>query len=133
MKKGGKDKNIVGSFFKLCSYLNLGEEGLYVLLLGVQEPVGEVVGRRVGQQVDGRQSGLLPARDKHDDRFARGVLDDGVVGRLGHGYDPGRVVRHVEALDVELERDGADVGVEVEGGVGPGTQPLRHVLGEDVS
>ena len=109
-------------------YLDLSEEGLNILLLRVQEPVRCVIRRRVGQKIDSRQAGLFAAGHKNDDRLARRVLGYRVVGRLGHRDDTRRVVRHVEALDVELKRDGPDVGVEVKGGVGAGAQPLRDVL-----
>ena len=65
----------------------------------MQEPVGLVVRRSVGQQVDGGQPGLFPARDEHDDGFAGRMFQDGVVGRLGHGDNPAGVVGHREALD----------------------------------
>ena len=38
-------------------------------------------------------------------------------------------MRDVHAVDVELERHGPHVGVEVEGGVGAAAEPAGQVLG----
>ena len=97
------------------------------LRLCVQESVRLVIRSCVGQEVDSGEASLLPARHEHDDGLAGRVLQDGVVGGLGHGHDPARVVRHVEALDVELQRHRPHVRVEVEGAVGGAAEPLGHV------
>ena len=56
-------------------------------------PVWLVVCCSVCQKINGSQSGLLPAGHEHDDRLPGGVLQDSVVGWLGHGHDP--VIRNV--------------------------------------
>ena len=89
---------------------DLVQEGRDVLRLRVEEPVGLVVRRGVGQQVDGGQPGLLPAGDEHDHGLAGRMFQDGVVGRLGHGHNPARVVGHREPLDVELQRNWSHLG-----------------------
>ena len=44
------------------------------------------------------QPGLLPAGNKHDDRFAGRVLHNSVEGWLRHGDNSTRVMGHVETL-----------------------------------
>lgn len=84
------------------------------------------------------------------------MLHDGVVHRLGHGQQAGLSVTHVEALreegeeavvkmlsphgseasppvlthlDVQLQRHGPHVGVEIECGRGAAAEPVGHVFG----
>lgn len=108
---------------------HLVDERLDVFDLGVQEHLWRVVGGGERQQVDGGETGLLARRHENDDGLARAVSLDRVVRRPGHGQQPGSRVRHVQALDVELERDGANVRVEVERAVGAAAEPVGDVLG----
>ena len=76
---------------------------------------------------------LLPRFLFHTDLFPRGdedqrgllgrVLQDGMIDGLGHGEQSRSRVRHVQALDVELQRNGTHVGVEIERRVRRATQP----------
>ena len=77
---------------------HLGQVRLQVLLRAVQEPVVLHVRGAEGEDVDGGQAGLLPGRHVHHHWLLGGVLHDGVVGRLGHGHDAGRIVGDVETL-----------------------------------
>ena len=40
------------------------------------------------------------------------------IGGLGYGDDPTGIVIHVESLNVQLQRDWSDIGVEIECAVG---------------
>lgn len=86
------------------------------------------------------------------------MLHDGVIHRFGHGQQASLSVTHVEALreeesgaitkpsekevstrkncppvlpdlDVQLEGDGPDVGVEIERSRGAAAKPVGHVFG----
>eukprot|EP00962_Isochrysis_galbana_P021694 scaffold6411_cov152-Isochrysis_galbana.AAC.2 len=73
-------------------------EGRDVFGGGVQEALRIVVRGGVGEQVDCGELGLLGRRDEEYGWAVSGVVDDGVVGGLGHGEKARRHVRNVEAL-----------------------------------
>ena len=111
------------NFVSSSSYSDLVDEALDVLRVCVEEAVRRVLRGREGEEVDGRDAGLLARRHEHHHRLPLAVLHHSVEGRPAHGEEPGCVVRDVHAVDVELEGDRPHVGVEVEGGVGAAAEP----------
>mmetsp|Transcript_75394 Transcript_75394/g.157135 ORF Transcript_75394/g.157135 Transcript_75394/m.157135 type:complete len:1109 (+) Transcript_75394:119-3445(+) len=101
--------------------------GLHGLIVDVQKSLGLVVSCRVEEQVDGSHTGLLPIRDEDDDGLVRRVMLDGLVDRPAHRQQARRAVVNVEALNDHLERDGSDVGREVEQASASRADPLAHV------
>jgi len=94
----------------------------------MKEPVRLAVSCCVGHQVYSSQSGLLTAGRKHNQRLSGGMLQDGVLGGLGHGDDPAGTMVHFESLNVQLQRDWSHIGVEIECTVGGAAQPLGDIL-----
>mmetsp|Transcript_32797 Transcript_32797/g.86200 ORF Transcript_32797/g.86200 Transcript_32797/m.86200 type:complete len:276 (-) Transcript_32797:1640-2467(-) len=94
--------------------LDLGEERRDIGRLGVEEAARLAVGRGVREQIDGRELRLLGSGHVNDARPVGSVVDDRVVRRLRHREQPRRRVRHIEPLNVQLERHGAHVRVKVE-------------------
>lgn len=73
--------------------------GSQIILINMEETtLCSILGRHVGQEINGGQLGLLARRYEHDDGLGRGVLDDGVVGGLHHGDETRSCVGDVEAL-----------------------------------
>ena len=70
--------HLVSDVFEVC---------LEVLLGAVEEPLRLEVSGTEGQEVDGRESGLLARGDKDDDGCLWGVLADGLVDWLHHGNE----------------------------------------------
>ena len=91
-------------------------------------PVWLVVSSSVGEEINSCESGLFSAGNKHNHWLPGRVLQNGVVGGLGHGDDPAGVVSHVEALDVELQRHWSHVRMKVEGAVCGTSQPLSNIF-----
>ena len=82
--------HLVSDVFEVC---------LEVLLGTVEEPLRLEVSGTEGQEVDGRESGLLAGGDKDDDGCLWGVLADGLVDWLHHGNESRRSVVDVESLN----------------------------------
>lgn len=78
----------------------------------MKEPLGLKVSCTKGQEVNGREPGLLPRWNEHNDREFRGVLADGMIDGLHHSNETRLGVCDVEALDVQVERYGPNVGME---------------------
>lgn len=57
------------------------------------------------------------------------MVADSVQEELVHGLHARLEVRVVESLHVDLEGDGANIGVEVEEGARRSTDPLADILG----
>ena len=74
------------------------DEGLDVFEVGVEEPVRVVVGRGVGEEVDGRQPRLLARRDEDSHQFARAMVRDGVEDRGRDGLGGGGLLEEVELV-----------------------------------
>ena len=57
------------------------------------------------------------------------MLADGVIDWLHHGNEARLGMGDVEALDVEIQRNRTNVGMEAEEAVCRGSKPLAEVLG----
>ena len=66
----------------------------------MQEPLGLEVSRTKGEQIHGRESGLLARGNKHYDRQLGGMLADGMVDWFHHGDEARRGVGDVKSLCV---------------------------------
>lgn len=90
------------------------EVSLEIFLGTVQKTLRLQIRGTKGQEVDCSQPGLLARGHKDDGGEFRGVLADGVVDGLDHGYESRGCVRDGESLDMQLQRYRADIRVEAE-------------------
>ena len=95
----------------------------------MKEPLRLKVGCTKGQEINGRESGLLARGNEDNDGELGRVLADGVVDWLHHSNETRLRVGDVETLDVQVERHGADVWMKAEEAMGGRSKPLTEVLG----
>mmetsp|Transcript_10234 Transcript_10234/g.17769 ORF Transcript_10234/g.17769 Transcript_10234/m.17769 type:complete len:476 (+) Transcript_10234:1245-2672(+) len=79
-------------------------------------------------KVNGSELRLLSGGDKHQHRFARRVLGDGIECRLCHGEQSAAGVVRVVAQHVQLQRHGAHIRCEVENTLRGSADPVSHIL-----